>query len=201
MNALDIEIRKSILQYPRLYAEKARLGVLDHLYLVIGNGYEWKDGYLVPCGEDPEEYLNSPDIVEADLIDTFEKWLDRTSIPLRMMTKKRIENAWIEDLMRAQYARDNIDRLVTERLEPEVDWAPYTPWDYSKIMCIPSDVRHEYLDGAKEILLALKAWVPKIKAWNPDEEKNYRLVHDLEFLKEGLHRYEWAIEELEKRFA
>jgi hypothetical protein len=50
-------VRKSILEYPTLYKsdtyERSRLSVLNHLFLVIGNGYEWaytmdpaRGGYL-----------------------------------------------------------------------------------------------------------------------------------------------------------
>lgn len=48
---LDDVVRQSIYSYPTLYRqdnyEHSRLTVLNHLFLVIGNGYEWHpDGYL-----------------------------------------------------------------------------------------------------------------------------------------------------------
>lgn len=48
---LEDHIRASIYRYPTLYRAndyaESRLYVLNHLFLVIGNGYEWhRDGYL-----------------------------------------------------------------------------------------------------------------------------------------------------------
>jgi hypothetical protein len=52
---LDDHVRDAIYNYPTLYRgkdyETSRLKVLDHLFLVIGNGYEWeKEGFLSCVG-------------------------------------------------------------------------------------------------------------------------------------------------------
>lgn len=56
--SLDEEVWRMIWSFPTLFCDvtyqKSRIKALGHLYLVLGNGYEWQDGQLVekpPCGE------------------------------------------------------------------------------------------------------------------------------------------------------
>ena len=64
-------IKNSILSYPTLYKfeteEQSRIAVLNHLFFVIGNGYEWESGgssltssseYEASIEEYPEDFFN-----------------------------------------------------------------------------------------------------------------------------------------------
>ena len=74
------QLRKSLLNFPMLFPNA--LSVYDHLFCVIGNGYEWKDGELVHSGEENKRFSNMTvkDAVLALLQEALvDDWKDETS--------------------------------------------------------------------------------------------------------------------------
>lgn len=104
-----------------------RISVLDHLFCVIGNGYEWLDGALISALQEK---------------------------PLSQETKDRLRDNSLEQLTKRLEATgiEIPDSLRVKPPTPDTG-GPYNFYQicgYSRICRIPADVRPEWLDLAKE---------------------------------------------------
>lgn len=138
--SLEFAIKESILAYPSLF--QIREQVLNHLYCVLGNGYEWWDGRLRETCEDEKH-----EVVE----------------------KMLIEGAPEEDIRAWVKAKDD-DRMEENLKELEeicrrhgIPWEPSPPLhmhplriyplcDLSTIMNLPDHIRPDWLAGAEEVV-------------------------------------------------
>lgn len=147
MSPLDRLVRQSLLSYPLLFP--SRWDVLLHLFLVIGNGYEWENGRLVSVMEREE-------FDEARARATFFRDLDE----LEDRTGTRPED--ILRRARRQFQLDHIDDLVRE------DWVDVRPGglsasmflqvntEYSHAFDVPDDVEESFRAGAIEVLMVVR---------------------------------------------
>lgn len=146
---LDDSIRKSIFEYPSLFKDldyaKSRIKVLDHLFLVIGNGYEWHDGYLAQriCKEKGRGFKKFPKYGK----EKFTKKLDEAYFKTQTyrmfdhhpeIIKLIKENPKFMDLMEIE------DRSLYVP-------TPYPVCEYSRIVVAPDDIRPDWLAGAIEV--------------------------------------------------
>jgi hypothetical protein len=166
MNLKDSVIN-SMREYPSISGNK--LDVYDHLFLTIGNGYDWVNGELIePSNEKP----NVISIEEAiDKLFNNESRIDLTTdrmffyIGELNKEEKVVKESLQYDLVR--YAQDvktiiNAEKAVNqslfeiepiislEGLEPECFLYPLC--EYSKIMNIPDNIKSDWLDGIKELM-------------------------------------------------
>ena len=145
---LDDSVRKSIFEYPSLFKDmdyaKSRIKVLDHLFLVIGNGYEWYDGYLAAsvCKKKgrgfkkPENYGKekfTKKLDEAYFKTTTYRMFDHHPEILKLIK----ENPTFGDLGKIE---DRSLYLPT----------PYPVCEYSAIVTAPANIRPDWLAGAIE---------------------------------------------------
>jgi len=136
MKKLDLHIAQSIRKYPSLYRdvtyEKSRLKVLDQLFFVIGNGYEW-----------------SP---KGTLVEGFpEKKRPKVSRSLKFD-----DDYWTKPLFETSYLTD--PEGFTHDVHARYAWIPYTICEYSAIVTIPDNVAIDWLKGAEEAYTALKTF-------------------------------------------
>lgn len=116
-------IKKVMSVYPSI--APSRVQVLHHLFWVIGNGYEWKDGELVTLFS--EDYEKKPLIPSSPALEAY----DRVYAALGKFIEATPDYI---DVVRIPLA------------------TVYPLCEYSKILCIPEDVKDDWLDAAMESL-------------------------------------------------
>lgn len=179
--------------WPTLY--KNRVDIIEHLFFVIGNGYEWLDGAII-C-DSPDSYLESIKDEEER-----KKNPRPEDVKRRELFKKIIEDEFTPENKKKelQYFLDEEDGLITyerplpDEGEPRVFY-PVSK-NYSAITQVPDDVRPEWLALAYEAakLLRDRSGIPdRIRAKYSQEyikdreytctsniKMGYRLVKELE---------------------
>lgn len=148
MSSVDSFIRTQILTFPLLFPN--RTAVLEHLFCVIGNGYEWsKDGTIVSNDPHEKELWDKEDEltrIEEDL-EAYGEVIQEALRPV-MMEDYRAELETIEQ----------VDQRVKEA-PPIVNIYPQS--DYALLMNVPENVTPEWraaADEARELAVAA-GWV------------------------------------------
>jgi hypothetical protein len=123
-----------------------RGGALDHLFFVIGNGYEWQRGELVSgdlraelIPQYAEEHRRE---VTDDMRRMWEAFDARMGDKLGCIVKpmeERIKEYWR-------------DKLIARDLPVESDYRIYPLCKYSRIMNVPDDVTDDWLALAMEAI-------------------------------------------------
>lgn len=107
-------VKRGLLAYPSIYSTPA--DVLHQLFAVIGNGYEWEGGQLVPLFDEKES---------AD------EWLAQKLADARKMKLDGLI-LWHEELQhRYAFTKANIDRIVHHG-EQRYEGKLYPLSDYSR---------------------------------------------------------------------
>lgn len=157
---LDNYIAQSIRAYPDLYRdityEKSRIKVLDHLFLVNGNGLVWQQGQLIDKNNPIKASYSSELTFESDYF-----------------TKEIIETI----------TYPHIEREVQYNLESKHKWNPYPICQYAKIVNIPDNICSDWLAGAKEIhkyTVAFYLCQPEelIKKWNYMHKQPWSVIQE-----------------------
>lgn len=118
-NTVQKQLKRMVENYPSLF--RTRFDILNHLFLVIGNGYKWRNGQLVDvCGDDDLE----PDLRQ------WPKWI-----------KKEILKSW-------NYQWGVRDCLREKKTFDEVGFYPMC--EYSKLATIPKDIQDDWHELALE---------------------------------------------------
>jgi hypothetical protein len=174
MNKLDKAIKNAMLTYPTVYPTRERF--LSHVFLVIGNGYDWNNGVLVSYGDirvfkNREEFVSDIDkrITHAieqsdkrikeynDESDPFDKLDEET---LKKVTDREAERLAerledLQDELKTRYDMfDNIKKYVAAQATEYKNPGYYEMnicKPYAKICNIPDDIEESWLDGAIEI--------------------------------------------------
>ena len=107
---VELTIQNCFDNYPCLFKERA--DVLDHLFCVIGNDYEWKDGELVtnvPTG-------SGLALLESHLVDG--KAFQHNKLSLRaesqLYEQERIAQGWY-DVWKSRHPDDDIKEMKATR--------------------------------------------------------------------------------------
>ena len=107
---VELTIQDCFDNYPGLFKE--RVDVLNHLFCVIGNGYDWKNGELV----DNVTTRDEKKALKAHLVNG--KAFQHNKLSLRaesqLYEQERIENGWYEDYLR-RYPDEDIEHLKAVR--------------------------------------------------------------------------------------
>ena len=161
-------------QFPVLFDNRQRC--LDHLFVVIGNGYEWFDGELCylsgpdvmfvrddPDDEDSDGHYehtrdSSPDIAKAE-----HPWSDKDWENYRMEQLAEIQKYYDEAMVRLKEKfpgykpkrRPPKFRVLKQEPRKENHWYPIS-WTHSYIANLPEDITPEWkalADECKALLL------------------------------------------------
>lgn len=119
-------IRTSIWNYPVLWFESGRAGVLEHMFFVLGNGYDWVDGEIVAYWDDDDREGYDPYPGKDDEI------------------SNRLRD---EYNVKAAHVRENIETYVTG---PGMPRSLYPLYNSAMIITMPDDVTDEWLAVAVE---------------------------------------------------
>jgi hypothetical protein len=164
--------------FPKLFRQwrtiyRTRVDIIDHLFFVIGNGYSWLDGAIVPTSDYPEE----------------------PSVPAPPDGSPEVYSDAFFDLSRSeQRVIQEYHYYLREQATPigplPDDGAPrnfYPVCHYSAILNIPANVRPEWLLVAYEAALLLRDRQTTVPSYTMDRarcEENIaygkRVVDELE---------------------
>jgi hypothetical protein len=166
-----MNLRNTILtamsRYPSLYQRPDQ--VLNQLFLVIGNGYDWKRGQLVSNGGKKERFLNTVFTTLEEEIDREkdrkQKWLNTLIRSAKWEIKQEMADhqEWLRlsgrDLRkrirekgfptRRATKKRALANLVFGRIRP---LSPYPISHYSYVRDVPDYVRPDWLAGIHWIL-------------------------------------------------
>lgn len=149
--------------YPSLYSRRDR--VLHHLFCIIGNGYQWRNGRLVSDRIWPQDN-------DAEAI---RRWRAGDTTPVVSALDKREEEyrkerdartAEINELL-AKYGESPVEssykKILADREAREK--APldhcYPLSSYSRMACVPDNVKPDYLAGVREMIEIVLALDPE----------------------------------------
>jgi hypothetical protein len=143
---LEDTIAKSLHDYPSLYKdttwEKSRLKVLDHLFLVNGNGYEWYDGYLVDKHDNTSSKKKLPKYGKQKYT-----WRPDDSW---FSTKLYRDYNWSPEILEVIKNDEKFKDLAFIEEASGYTAKPYPVSEYSAICTAPDNIRPDWLAGAIE---------------------------------------------------
>ena len=154
-------LRKVMLTYPSLFS--SAIHVYDHLFLTIGNGYEWKGGELVYHDENSlcdnvEEAINR---VIDDGVSTFKDLFDILKCPDQKVFDN-VANNYTKDAKKYIHniltIEDLLDDLSVPEKYPELGdrennkFTFYSLSKYSAIANIPDDVHYGWIKAIKDFV-------------------------------------------------
>ena len=161
---LEERIDISLQLYPSLF--KDRYSVLEHLFLVTGNGYEWENGELVD-GLVVTSVSDKKRLIQEHYENDVNRHIRLTGMDeesaneLRksIKTKKGIAD-YIEQNRKNRAKREEFyKKNVSSEIFPFC--LKYLS-RYADILSIPPDVKPEYLQAAKELIEYVEKHNPKI---------------------------------------
>lgn len=123
---LEETIQEMYDKYPILFQNRS--DCLDHLFCVIGNGYEWNDGELISCDRKKYKYNSYEDEYEFD-------YIDNTPVKLKGDNK----------------AKQTIYSEEYFKLNEKYKFKWYPICEYSKVINYPSNIKEDWLNGINEV--------------------------------------------------
>lgn len=167
-------IERSIKRYPRMYL--SRTDVLEHLFVVNGNGYEWVGGELVDACEDlyPEGYIPG-DVQLKEMRKSMQLLMDKIVLALTKDGKPLPKN--IQRMMAKDKAEKEVKfnwRKTAERTVPMRN-NPYPLCEYAKLVTLPPDIKPDYKAAAAEVTRMILSSKHRTSAmrFNKDYVKRY----------------------------
>lgn len=132
-------LKYSFMFYPSLFPNK--ISVCDHLFLVIGNGYEWDNGELVGVFHD--------DLLEG----LTHKQLEKQALKSLRKEFKVDEPYSAYTLKQWEFQIKNVELLLEERMTLDGYSSFYTLHpEYSHIATLPDDITDDWLELAERFL-------------------------------------------------
>lgn len=132
-------IRRGLYYFPSLY--KSRADVLHHLFLVIGNGYEWVDGELVLAYKDPRDTQEPTEHVEEE----FQRRMAwRTEMGLNSSMREIWEKHRDEDLEEIAQCHARIEDAMQDITFSHPGHEYPVSKKYSKVLNYPENITPEW---------------------------------------------------------
>ena len=164
--------RECYKRYPELYPTRMR--VIDHVFFVIGNGYDWVDGEIICTSLDDYGTWGKRNRVN-------EGWEKRHQEDVKEMKKYltlRLKMAQESGKPLSPYEKNRLKELEERDLprplpDPVGPVRFYPACEYSKIACVPDNVRPEWLSLAYEVakILRDRSGVPENYEGDAEAEK------------------------------
>ena len=144
---LEKQIYRLLWEYPTSYED--RTAALHHLFIINGNGYEWRDGELRTYG----------DTSKLSPFDQIDEWFIS-----HIAQQKAIEGEEWNEEWQAEWQR-RCDRRLTDRIaktklvRQEITMRVqsklplthlYPLCQYGKVCNLPADIKEDWLAGAQE---------------------------------------------------
>lgn len=140
---------------------KSKLDIYNHLFLVLGNEYEWNEGELVDVYGN-NKILTIEEAIENELLDEFNLTLfnrsvnrnirmyDISSSECKNKIRERLKR-YYKNIQTILHAEDIINHEIDINEDKrEFNFYPLTT--DSAIMNIPDDIKPDWLNGIKELM-------------------------------------------------
>ena len=169
-------VKENLLNYPLIF--KNALDVYDHLFCTIGNGYEWKDGELVPKTKEQMVKTKAGAVIYQikNFFTNKVTWSTVKLIGFFKTVKKNVKKTH----MLVSRVLDVDKNIVDFSIKDDEDvfngfgqFSFYPLCSYSAICKLPDDIKPDWLEAAKkmhEIMVANpdaldggREWLPIIK--------------------------------------
>lgn len=169
-------IKKMMMLHPSV--NDKRLKCLDHLFLVIGNGYKWENGELVGDITLTENETEWREIGIKNMFDMFTDIYVETSFG----EKSEYFDVYKGSMKRGlERLKNNIISTLPEQFEKKINnmdmpnnFDLYPLCEYSKIMNIPNDITDEWKECVREFYNFLKeSDNEKIVKWREDNKEMF----------------------------
>ena len=166
------QLRRMLLNFPMLFPNA--LSAYDHLFCVVGNGYEWKDGELVHTSKISKRFRNMTvkdavlALLKEDLVD---EWKDKNSTtrrfakayePLDDLSNYIAKNG--EDVIESVKSIFDIEKRMKDFSIPKYrrqyfkdEFKFYPISKYSAICNIPDDVQPDWLNAIIRLIDVMDA--------------------------------------------
>jgi len=179
--SLDFRIWEMMIAYPSLFP--TRFYAIHHLYLVLGNGYEWQDGRLVERVPDEKrkaiERMLKDGKTEGEMRKAIQKMDDQLYGEMRAETRR------VSEKLQALSKKYKVD--LADPVDHPKSFQVYPVCDLSEIMNIPDDVRPDWLAGAEEALAIMELYPTHDEKERPEHRKFIPVIRKrIEFLKASL---------------
>ena len=152
--------------YPMLYPN--RLTVDDHLFAVIGNGYEWKDGQICAI-DDSQECEDCIDMarscfdviyseIPADVVQRYNNYDAKQKYMAGRITQEKWddEHPELAKTLKKVLGKRDYSKLPDEDwFEPvtgDFEFSVYPICKYSKLTCIPDNVQPDWLEAIEHFV-------------------------------------------------
>jgi hypothetical protein len=158
-----MNLKDTMLRHIRLCPlnTKSKLDIYNHLFLVLGNVYEWNEGELVEVYGN-NKILTIEEAIENELLNEFHLTLFNRSIN-RNIRIHNISSSECKDKIRERLKRyyKNIQTILhaEDIINHEIDinedkreFNFYRLTTDSAIMNIPDNIKPDWLDGIKELM-------------------------------------------------
>lgn len=151
--------------YSSLFPNRAAM--LNHMFLVAGNGFKWHEGMLIPT-----DWHGSNKLIRTHIKEAFENRKERHQFEKVEQAKQRERLAGVFEhfpgLEEKMYAEDPYDFAIPEDIQERVkdisawqddprDGPPYYNWyptdskcSYARLLNWPKDIKPDYLRGIVE---------------------------------------------------
>lgn len=143
------------MNYPAIFSNVA--DVMDHLFLTVGNGYEWVNGELIDKSDNIPNLQSAFDKLKHNNIDNtntdrlvysiIKDLLNHPSLDMLNDTYNRIikiRHKEINRLVEHSYQIANVDEILLKPLQLEATYDLYPLSEYSCIMNIPDDITDDW---------------------------------------------------------
>ena len=134
-------IKQVIITYPNLFSNA--ITAYDHLFLTIGNGYEWKNGELVYDGN----LCSSKEEAIANLINNIVRRFDYFNYDCQH--KDKIISHLIDGAKKDIHTILHVEDLVEDLSIVDPEFKFYSLSKYSAIANIPDDIKIDWLRAIK----------------------------------------------------
>jgi hypothetical protein len=140
INSLAFRLKEMTLAYPSIFPNED--AAIDHLYLTIGNGYEWKNGALVYEYANDEKSEVRKMLLKGVPEHKIKAWVKKQD---DIFWKKMNENDPSWKMLKKLRDKYKLDEMVNEPPRP---LEAYTICEYSAIWNVPKNAKPDWVTGA-----------------------------------------------------
>jgi hypothetical protein len=190
-------IKNSLILYPSIY--RNALDVYVHLFICIGNGYEWKNGQLVSIQKEKKATVEDGvdrclkfHLIEHNPVESHDALKDNEEYYLKAINRsymrmigyvKDIFN-WKDKMNDFSFAWDEDYRKLNARnLNQQDKQMFYNFCHYSRICNLPDNIKKDWLEAAEKMYNIVIENIDRLECINDETELLAKVKERIEELK------------------
>lgn len=190
-------IKNSLILYPSIH--KNALDVYVHLFICIGNGYEWKNGQLVSIQKEKKATVEDGvdkclkfHLIEHNPVESHNILKDDEEFYLKVINRSYTRTIgyvndifkWKERMNDFSFAWDEEYKRINE-INPKHDGKQmfYNLCNYSGICNLPDNIKKDWLEAAEKIYNIIIENIDRLDCMEDTEELLSKVKERIEELK------------------